>query len=148
MNLHCEGCIQKIYKLVSKTKGYHEMKIDKQKELVTVTGTMEMKALADNLKKHLKRDVEIVPPKKDGGDKKEGGGNEKGKGGGGKKEGGGDGEKNKEEANRLQVQVGYPYQGPYPYMYGPGYVHDQVYYNYPHAPQMFSDENPNACSVM
>ncbi|XP_019181721.1 PREDICTED: heavy metal-associated isoprenylated plant protein 3-like [Ipomoea nil] len=159
MNLHCEGCIQKIYKIVSKTKGYHEMKLDRQKEVVTVTGAMDMKALAENLKKHLKRDVEIVPPKKEGGgEKKEkGGGNEKGndKGkGGGKKEagggGGGDGgEKNKEEAaNKMQVQVGYPYQGPYPYMYGPGYVQDQMYYNYPHAPQMFSDENPNACSVM
>nr|GMD20369.1 heavy metal-associated isoprenylated plant protein 3-like [Ipomoea batatas] len=162
MNLHCEGCIQKIYKIVSKTKGYHEMKLDRQKEVVTVTGAMDMKALAENLKKHLKRDVEIVPPKKEGGgggEKKEkgaGGGNEKGndKGkGGGKKEGGGggggDGEKNKEEAaNKMQVQLGYPYQGPYPYMYGPGYVQDQMYYNYPHAPQMFSDENPNACSVM
>nr|GMD19016.1 heavy metal-associated isoprenylated plant protein 3-like [Ipomoea batatas] len=129
MNLHCEGCIQKIYKIVSKTKGYHEMKLDRQKEVVTVTGAMDMKALVENLKKHLKRDVEIVPPKKEGGggEKKEkgggGGGNEKGndKGkGGGKKEGGGggggDGEKNKEEAaNKMQ---------------------------------MFSDENPNACSVM
>ncbi|CAH9094547.1 unnamed protein product [Cuscuta europaea] len=152
INLHCEGCIQKIQKIVNKTKGCHEMKLDKQKELVTVTGSMDVKALCENLKKHLKREVEIVPPKKEGGEKKEKGGDgaggnekaEKEKGKGGKKEGGGGGggEKSVEEVNRMQVQVGYPY------MYGSGYVQDPMYYHYPPAPQMFSDENPNACSVM
>ncbi|XP_011085142.1 heavy metal-associated isoprenylated plant protein 3-like [Sesamum indicum] len=44
VHLHCEGCIQKIHKAVTKTKGYQEMKIDRQKELVTVTGAMDMKA--------------------------------------------------------------------------------------------------------
>ncbi|VFQ67234.1 unnamed protein product [Cuscuta campestris] len=149
MNLHCEGCIQKIQRIVSKTKGCQEVKMDKQKETVTVTGTMDVKALTESLKKHLKREVEVVaPPKKEGGEKKEkGGGGEKEKGkGGGKKEGGGGGggEKSKavEEANKMQVQVGYPY------VYGPGYVVDPIYYNYPPAPQMFSDENPNACTIM
>ncbi|CAH9136048.1 unnamed protein product [Cuscuta epithymum] len=74
INLHCEGCIQKIQKIVNKTKGCHEMKLDKQKELVTVTGSMDVKALCENLKKHLKREVEVVPPKKEGGEKKEKGG--------------------------------------------------------------------------
>ncbi|MCD9646809.1 hypothetical protein HAX54_036992 [Datura stramonium] len=185
VHLHCQGCIQKIYKIVTKFKGYKEMKIDKQKDLVTVTGSMDMKELAEMLKKHLKKEVEIVPPKKEGGEKKEKGGDgggENGKGGGGKGKGKG-GEGNGEGKMKVkdevagggggdgfgggemimgsnvgngmqmmqhQVQFGYPY----PYMYGPVgpvYPADQFQNPYPvsvHAPQLFSDENPNACSVM
>ncbi|KAI3461393.1 hypothetical protein Pfo_018056 [Paulownia fortunei] len=66
VNLHCDGCIQKIHKTVTKTKGYQEMKIDKQKDLVTVTGAMDMKALAEVLQKQLKKDVEIVPQRRKG----------------------------------------------------------------------------------
>ncbi|XP_009770917.1 heavy metal-associated isoprenylated plant protein 3 [Nicotiana sylvestris] len=170
VHLHCQGCIQKIYKIVTKSKGYKEMKIDKQKDLVTVTGSMDVKDLAETLKKHLKKEVEIVPAKKEGGEKKEkggdngggGGGGEKGKGAGkgkGKgKEGGGIGGgemiignvgNGMQMMQQMQqpVQFGYPY----PYMYGPVYPADQFQNPYPvsvHAPQLFSDENPNACSVM
>ncbi|XP_059314670.1 heavy metal-associated isoprenylated plant protein 3-like [Lycium ferocissimum] len=192
VHLHCQGCIQKIQKMVTKFKGYKEMKIDRQKDLVTVTGSIDMKELAETLKKHLKKEVEIVPQKKEGGDKKEkgggDGGGETGKGGGGGKgkgkgkggEGGGEGKGklqdevvgdggfgggemimrgnvgNGMQMMQQQVQFGYPY----PYMYGPVgsvgpvgpvYPGDQFQNPYPvsvHAPQLFSDENPNACSVM
>lgn len=166
--LHCQGCIGKIHKVVSKTKGYIEMSIDKNKDLVTVKGAMDMKLLADVLKQKLKRAVEVVPPKKDGGDgggekKGKGGGEKKGKSGGGNdgegKGGGGGGEKKgkggggddgdgndggggKAEAFMMENHggpIGYPYPQ---YAYGSGYA-DLV-----HAPQLFSDENPNACSVM
>lgn len=135
--------------------------MDLQKDLVTVKGTMDVKTLPGYLKEKLKRNVEIVPPKKE-----EGGGDKKGKGGGGgggekkDKEGGGgagekkDGEKKggggggggdgkkeeaagKAEANKMEYSGGnYPYSG---YGYSIEYVH---------APQIFSDENPNACSIM
>ncbi|EPS59630.1 hypothetical protein M569_15175, partial [Genlisea aurea] len=62
VSLHCDGCIQKIHRTVTKTKGFHDLKIDKQKELVTVTGAMDMNALAESLTKHVKRQVQIVPP--------------------------------------------------------------------------------------
>ncbi|KAL6499788.1 hypothetical protein OROGR_027698 [Orobanche gracilis] len=131
LNLHCDGCIQKIYKHVIKTKGYQDMKIDKQKDLVTVTGAIDMKALAEVLSKQLKKGVEIVQPKKDG-EKKD-------------KDGGDD-----EKGNKTQASLG-GYS--YPFMPGPLVIGDQLHYNpypvYPyHAPQIFSDENPNACSVM
>ncbi|KAG6692721.1 hypothetical protein I3843_10G121200 [Carya illinoinensis] len=224
IRVHCDGCIQKIRKIVSKFGGVQHVDIDKEKDLVTVKGTMDVKALVPYLKAKLKRSVDVVPPKKDGGgdqkpkeaggggDKKEkekekvasGGGEKKekeaaaaGGGGGEKKEkeaaaaggGGGDGGK-KEEGAAAKVEVskmeyhGYPYQAPiywndghayaqnYPVVVHPGYgnqgyvsqgyVDDQGYgpygnvnhgymvaANHPmHAPQMFSDENPNACSVM
>ncbi|KAL8496549.1 hypothetical protein ACS0TY_020297 [Phlomoides rotata] len=151
--LHCEGCTKKIHKIITKTKGYRDVKIDKQKEVVTVTGAIDMKALTEVLKKHLKREVQIVPPPKKEAEKKENAGGEKGKNGGGDKgKCGGDkaagGEKME---SRAQFQVGYPY----PYVYGAGIAVDQFHnpyefgpYHTVHAPQLFSDENPNACSVM
>ncbi|KAG6426295.1 hypothetical protein SASPL_110517 [Salvia splendens] len=148
VHLHCEGCIQKIQKIIMKTKGYKDMKIDKQKEIVTVTGVVDMKALAEALKKNLKRDVQVVPAKKEnpGGEKGKGGG-DKGKSGGGDgggKAGGGDN-------NKMQVQVlnQYPYPYPYPIVYESGQFNYNTYaYGPSHAPQLFSDENPNACSLM
>ncbi|WOH03878.1 hypothetical protein DCAR_0623279 [Daucus carota subsp. sativus] len=134
--LHCDGCIQKIQKLVYKTKGYMEMSIDKQKEVVTVKGAMDIKALAALLTKKLKRNVEIVPAKKEKGDnEKRDGGDEAADGG---KSGG------KTEGNK-KVQMGTEYAyGYHQYWQEPGYMPS----SYLHAPQLFSDENPNACVVM
>ncbi|KAI3683818.1 hypothetical protein L1987_84333 [Smallanthus sonchifolius] len=90
--LHCEGCIHKIKRTVSKIKGVESAIPDASKDLVLVKGTMNVNELVPYLKQKLKRDVQMVLPKKD--DKKE----EKGEGGGDKKEkGGGDGEKKKAE---------------------------------------------------
>jgi len=103
IRLHCEGCIRKIKRIISKITGVNSVAVDEQKDLVTVTGTMDTKDLAPYLKEKLRRSVEVVPPpkKEGGGDQKpkEGGGGEKKEGGGGgeqKKEGGGGGEQKKE----------------------------------------------------
>ncbi|CAL9077382.1 unnamed protein product [Musa acuminata var. zebrina] len=164
IRLHCDGCIQRIKRRIHKIKGVEEVTVDAAKDLVTVKGTMDVKNLAAMLKDKLRRAVEIVPPKKDdgGGEKKEkekggdGGGEKKEKGGetgGEKKEkAGGGGEEKKDdgkaaatatatttttEANKME------YYAPYPAYSGYGYRIEMV-----HAPQMFSDENPNACSIM
>ncbi|KAM0052716.1 putative heavy metal-associated isoprenylated plant protein/5/6 [Helianthus debilis subsp. tardiflorus] len=154
--LHCQGCIRRIHKVVTKTKGFMDMSFDKNKDLVTVKGAIDMKLLAEALQEKLKRGVEVVPSKKDGGggDKKgksDGGGNDgEGKGGGGgekkgKNKGGGDGNGGnggKPDVYRME-NYGGPMVYPYPqYAYGPGFV------EYVHAPQLFSDENPNACVIM
>lgn len=112
------------------------MSIDRQKEVVTVKGAMDMKEVAALLSKKLKRSVEIVPPKKEkggDGDKKE------------KREGG----EEEEEAGKMEgnkkVQMGTEYAyGYHQYWQEPGYMPT----SYLHAPQLFSDENPNACLVM
>ncbi|XP_039014847.1 heavy metal-associated isoprenylated plant protein 3-like [Hibiscus syriacus] len=165
----CDGCIDKIRKIVSETQGVHELKVDRQKEVVTVKGTMDVKALAGALKDKLKKNVEIVAPKKDKDINKESGGD-----GGGKKNKGGNGEDGggKMEGNRMEFMAqpqfryapgympGYPgYENPgYGYGHGNPYTHPHghgyhgyvpgypVYGNPPH--QMFNDENPNACSIM
>ncbi|KAL5546123.1 hypothetical protein UlMin_005810 [Ulmus minor] len=198
INLHCDGCIQKIRKIIYKIKGVDTVEVDASKDLVTVKGTMDTKELAPYLTVKLKRSVDVVAPKKDdgGGDKKgkeaapAGGGDKKEKkadGGDKKKEGdgkaapaGGDAGK-KDESGGPKVEVNkMEYSGlgqPSSVFYydGPVSAHNryvmeahahqayvsQVYDNqgYPnhgsvvpmenYAPQMFSDENPNAsCSVM
>ncbi|XP_031402175.1 heavy metal-associated isoprenylated plant protein 3-like isoform X1 [Punica granatum] len=177
LRLHCEGCIVKIGKTALKTKGVASIAIDKAKELVTVTGTMDVKALAESLEEKMKRSVQIVSPKKDkdGGGGGEGNNNGGGGGGGGgkknkKQDGGGDdGDDHAENDGGMFHVNGMEYVGPLmpsygPVAYGPGYMYGAAAgsgpgYGYPypnpfaygnnlHAPQMFSDENPNACSVM
>lgn len=173
IRLHCDGCIQKIRKIVLRFKGVESVNIDADKDLVTVKGAMDVKEMTPYLKGKLNRNVEVVPPKKD--DEKKDKGEAKTGGGGG------DGGKKKEDAPKVEVNkmeyYGYPppppmywfggnYQpgetsnameyhggGGYPNHPGPGYPnlgYATPYHLNPHAPhpQMFSDENPNACSVM
>ncbi|XP_047311888.1 heavy metal-associated isoprenylated plant protein 3-like [Impatiens glandulifera] len=148
MSLHCEGCIDKVYKYVTKTKGYEEIKIDREKELVTVKGTMDMKALVELLKEKLKTTaVEIVQPKKkeikdekkeikDGSD----GGRE------------GITTTTMMEENKIQYYSPMGYYGypPAPPVASPALGGGQsVWGGYPNPPGfVFSDDNPNACSVM
>ncbi|XP_038705554.1 heavy metal-associated isoprenylated plant protein 3 [Tripterygium wilfordii] len=164
VTLHCQGCIDKIRRTVTKTKGVKEMSMDKQKDLVTVKGTMDVKALTQNLKEKLKKPVEIVPPKKE--EKKDGnggdehnGGNSNGGGGGKKKKGGGNSGQGEEETGGGPKMEGnkieYVMQPGFAFGYGYGYENPTypVHLHAPYpvhlpAPQMFSDENPNACSVM
>ncbi|MQM08615.1 hypothetical protein Taro_041473 [Colocasia esculenta] len=103
IRLHCEGCIYRIRRTITKIKGVEAVSVDPKEDLVIVKGTMDVKTLPDYLKDRLKRSVAVVTPKKDdgGGTKKEKGekGGEKKKGGGGdggaekkgKEEGGGGG---------------------------------------------------------
>lgn len=140
------------------------MAIDKQKELVTVKGTMDAKALAENLKEKLRRQVDIVPPKKEkegDGEKKEGNDGGGGKKKGGKGGGGGGGDAGQEEnagniakfeGNRMEFMPppghGFWVANGYGFNYGYGYGQGGLVGEHLHAPQIFSDENPNACSVM
>ncbi|KAB5513656.1 hypothetical protein DKX38_027562 [Salix brachista] len=64
LGLHCQGCTEKIVKIVRKAEGVQEIVIDR---LVTVKGTMDVKALAETLKERLKRPVDIVTPKEEKG---------------------------------------------------------------------------------
>ncbi|CAH8387360.1 unnamed protein product [Eruca vesicaria subsp. sativa] len=68
IRLHCEGCIQKIKKIILKIKGVETVAIDAAKDMVTVKGTMDVKELVPLLTKKLKRTVEPnLPAKKDDG---------------------------------------------------------------------------------
>ncbi|OWM82430.1 hypothetical protein CDL15_Pgr002004 [Punica granatum] len=151
IRLHCDGCIQNIRKLILKIKGVDSVNIEAAKELVAVTGTMDVKELAPYLKEKVKRSVQAVPPptkKDDGGaDKKEG-----------KESGGGDKKESYGYYSHSYAVEPYGYHGGYAAPPASVYAHavHEGYSPYPqhpldprlHTPQMFSDENPNACSVM
>jgi len=172
IRLHCDGCIDRIKRRVYKIKGVKDVSVDAGKDLVKVTGTMDAAALPGYLRDKLSRPVEVVAPvgKKaaDGGDKKA----DKGDGEKSNKDG------DKKDKSVAPVPMADPsmYQmlpPPYayhvPYNAAPGAYYaapppnpafypcagPAAYYpppyasSYPaHAPQMFSDENLNACSVM
>ncbi|XP_044474247.1 heavy metal-associated isoprenylated plant protein 6-like [Mangifera indica] len=191
IRLHCDGCISKIKKVIKKINGADDVSVDNGKDLVMVKGSMDVKEMVAYLKDKLRRNVELVPSKKDdGGEKKDakaaGGGSEgdkKEKGAastpapaadkGEKKEkeapvaaagGGSGGDAPKMEVSKMEY-FGYPYPPPPTYWYSAPvygnqsypmehqyqqvvYMNDAYHNPHLHAPQMFSDENPNACSIM
>lgn len=65
ISLHCDGCIQKIKRIILKIDGVESVIADGNKNLVTVKGTMNMNELIPYLKEKLKRNIDIVPPKKE-----------------------------------------------------------------------------------
>ncbi|XP_015953545.1 heavy metal-associated isoprenylated plant protein 3-like isoform X1 [Arachis duranensis] len=156
--LHCQGCIERIQNTIFKIKGVNDVAIDKEKETVTVKGTMDAKALVGSLTNRLKRKVEVVPPRKDNKDADKAKAKEKEKdkdkgkekegiiaGGKNKKKSGGDGDgEGKLKQNKMESPTLMPYNGGYGYDYNYG----SFYMGQVHAPQIFSEENPNACSIM
>lgn len=142
--LHCEGCIHKIKRTVSKFKGVESVIPDASKDLVLLKGTMNVNELVPYLKQKFKREVDVVLPKKDeksdekkdvkkevkfeGVDKKE-----KKDGGDGEKKKDGDGEKKKDEvkadaSKSVEVVNKLEYYGQNPFTYTmPAY--NQSYYN-------------------
>ncbi|CAK9158545.1 unnamed protein product [Ilex paraguariensis] len=146
---NCIGCTEKIQKLVTNTIGYDEMTIDNAVGLVTVRGSMDMKVLAESLKQQLKKDVEIVPPKNDSEKKKKSGSEECGVEGKTGCESGraGDKESEKKEKSGCEKEMNGGERKA-----GDGSGSEKVeQYQYPyysHASEMFSDENPNSCSIL
>lgn len=143
IQLHCDGCIHKIKRTVSKIKGVESVIPEPSKDLVMVKGTMNVNELTPYLKQKLKRDVEIVLPKKDE-KKDEKKDDKKGKGEGGdkkekekeKESKGGDVEKKKDEekvtgsdgSRSIEVVNKFEYSGQTPYTYTmPTY--NQSYHN-------------------
>ncbi|WZY81899.1 hypothetical protein YC2023_028283 [Brassica napus] len=64
IRLHCEGCIEKIKKIILKIKGVETVAVDATKDIVTVKGMMDVKELVPLLTKKLKRTVEPLLPAK------------------------------------------------------------------------------------
>ncbi|PKA54995.1 Heavy metal-associated isoprenylated plant protein 26 [Apostasia shenzhenica] len=134
--LNYNGCTQRIKRAILKIKGVKEVSVDALKDLVTVKGTMDVKSLPEFLKEKLKRGVEVVPAKKDGG--AAAAGEKDQKGGGGEKKG-----KEKEEVAVAIPPPAAVEANKLAYYGSHGYRVEML-----HAPQLFSDDNPNACSVM
>ncbi|GMP42422.1 hypothetical protein CsSME_00012178 [Camellia sinensis var. sinensis] len=130
---------KKIHKQIERLS-IHNVKTDMKAQTITIDGIIESEKLVTYMKKRVHKHAEIIPPKKEEKKEKE---KEKEK------------EKKEEKKEKVTVEVkttettkivefteekkveAKTAEGKVPY-----FVH------YVYAPQMFSDENPNACSIM
>ncbi|KAL8140889.1 hypothetical protein V2J09_006910 [Rumex salicifolius] len=163
VHMHCEACAQEIKRRIERMKEVEVATPDLKNSQVTVKGTFDPPKLVDYIFKRTGKHAEIVKQKpeetkEEGGDKakegKEGkkGQNEeekKGEDGGGdkaeeKKEGGDTKAAAGDEVAEEEVKVVELKRNEY-YYYPPKYAME-MYHAYP--PQIFSDENPNACSII
>ncbi|KAL8250315.1 hypothetical protein R6Q59_034008 [Mikania micrantha] len=174
VNMHCEACAQEIRKRILRMKGVESVEPDLKNSEVTVKGTFEAAQLVDYVHKRTGKKAAVVKQdpepkkadekgkedKKDAGEKTEekkaeaaGDGKEKDKEE--KKEAGGDGGGEKgptgggDDVKVMELRKNeFYYYHPEMYQLLPARYTAEAAYGYPPAPQMFSDENPNACSVM
>ncbi|XP_008224625.1 PREDICTED: heavy metal-associated isoprenylated plant protein 3-like [Prunus mume] len=129
VRMHCEACAQLLQKRIRKIKGVESVETDVANNQVVVKGVVDPAKLAEEVYKKTRKQVSIVKEE----EKKEEEKKEEEKKEGEKKEGEEDkgSEDNKIDIKRTE--------------YWPTKFYSD--YSYP-SPQIFSDENPNACSVM
>ncbi|XP_020548812.1 heavy metal-associated isoprenylated plant protein 9 [Sesamum indicum] len=168
VNMHCEACAAQLKNKILKMKGVRTVDTELSSSKVTVTGTMHADRLVDYVYRRTKKQAKVVPQpepekppeetpkpeekkeeekaagagdeeKKEEGEKKEAPAEEE------KKEGGGAEEQGGEATVEEEVKNGGEEQGMHKmmYHYQPVYVIERI-----PAPQLFSDENPNACTLM
>ncbi|CAA2964067.1 heavy metal-associated isoprenylated plant 7-like [Olea europaea subsp. europaea] len=167
--MHCEACSQEIRKRIQRMKGVESAEPDLKSSQVTVKGVFEPESLVNHVNKRtgkhaviMKVEVEKKEEKSKEGKKPEGGKKEVEKGEEGEKENkeaaadGGSAteppptkpEAELEEDSKMDVKKNeFYYYQPHPNVQ---VYPDQMFVQdlYEHPPQMFSDENPNACFVM
>ncbi|XP_009610699.1 heavy metal-associated isoprenylated plant protein 7-like [Nicotiana tomentosiformis] len=173
VHMHCEACAQEIKRRIQKMKGVENAEPDLKNSQVTVKGVFEASKLVDYVSKRSGKwavIVKVEPEKKEEEkpndeakeekksekeakkveeeERKE------------KKEGGGEAAAKEETAAaakeetvevdpKVEVKKNefYYYHHPQNFQVHPqGFAHEM--HAYPPPPQIFSDENPNACSVM
>ncbi|OIW00258.1 hypothetical protein TanjilG_27509 [Lupinus angustifolius] len=165
VHMHCEACSQEIKRRIEKMKGVESVEPDLKNSQVSVKGVFEPAKLLEYVHKRTGKKAVIVkqePEKKE--EPKEAAKEEKkGEEGEKDKNGNGEGEENKEKKEGEEAK---PVEGNAEeeinkvidmkrneYYYNPPrYGFEREYYHaYPgpaYPPQIFSDENPNACTVM
>ncbi|PWA34472.1 Heavy metal-associated domain, HMA [Artemisia annua] len=121
MHLHCDGCCNEVKRIILKLAGVQSVNPDMNASTVTVKGTVDPKDLIAFIRKKAGRHAEVVVPKKQKGqNQNQNDGEQK------------DNEKKDKGKDGKNIGLSYP-------NVPPGLVY---------APQIFSDENPNACHIM
>lgn len=173
VNMHCEACAEQLQKKILKMRGVQTATTELSTGKVMVTGTMDANKLVDYVYRRTKKQAQIVPQpepepekkeenkeaekpaeeakseekkeqekspeeaKKEEGDKGDSNGNKEDKGGEESKE-----EANKEGGENINIIDHEEGIKKMMYYYQPLYVIERI-----PPPQLFSDENPNACSI-
>ncbi|XP_071710588.1 heavy metal-associated isoprenylated plant protein 7-like [Rutidosis leptorrhynchoides] len=162
VNMHCEACAQEIRKRILRMKGVESAESDLKNSQVTVKGTFEASKLVDHVHKRTGKNAVIVKqdpePKKEEKGKQE----KKDNGAAEKKEETKDGAVEKKEESKDEKKDEGDAKGDvsgedlnlkrneFYYLHHPQNftIPATAYVYQAPAPQMFSDENPNACAVM
>ncbi|KAF9606830.1 hypothetical protein IFM89_029287 [Coptis chinensis] len=150
VHMHCEACALEIQKRIMRMKGVQSAEPDLKGSQVTVKGVFDPEKLVEYVYKRTGKHAAIVktePEKKEeekGKEEKDEKKEEKEKAGEEekkeKKEGDGEeGKQGNEEATKLELLRNEFYYYP---------PKSAMEYAYAYPPQIFSDENPNACSIM
>ncbi|KAL4628094.1 hypothetical protein ACB092_05G211900 [Castanea dentata] len=132
VRMHCDACAQGLQKRIRKIKGVESVSTDLANDQVIVKGVVEPTMLVDYVYKRTKKQASIVKDEeKKEDEKKEEEKKEE------KEEEKKDGEEGKGDDDKKSDIKKSEY---WPSKY--------LEYSYAYPPQIFSDENPNACSVM
>ncbi|KAL0308736.1 UNVERIFIED_CONTAM: Heavy metal-associated isoprenylated plant protein 4 [Sesamum radiatum] len=124
--LHCDQCEREARRRLLMHKGIHNVKTDIKAKTITVEGVIEQEKLIRYMRERVHKYAEIVEEKKE--EKKETVKVEVKSG---------DGDKVVEEFKEVKKVEVKTKAAEVPY-----FIH------YVYAPQLFSDENPNACSIL
>lgn len=161
VQMHCEACAQEIKRRILKMSGVQEVEPDLKISQVTVKGIFDPPKLVEFVHKRTGKQVLVVNQKPHDEKEQEKGKKEKSGDAGGdkatmeeKKDGGGDvavaevegGEEATKVVELKKNEFYYNYPQNYEIDPNPQRFEMQNYPQYP--PQMFSDENPNACFIM
>ncbi|KAJ9181988.1 hypothetical protein P3X46_006028 [Hevea brasiliensis] len=122
VSMYCNACERTVAKTISKFKGVETFATDMNKHKVVVTGCMDPQKLLEKLKKKTRKKVEIIEKEKEEAEE----------------------EKKEEKAPKENLSDNQENEEPKG-VEGPPYFLD---YCKEEVFMTFSDENPNACSVM
>ncbi|XP_019179829.1 PREDICTED: heavy metal-associated isoprenylated plant protein 9 isoform X2 [Ipomoea nil] len=165
VNMHCEACAQQLKSKILKMKGVRTAETELASGKVTVTGTMDADKLVDYVYRRTKKQAKIVPqpepepekapPAEEPKPEEKKAGEEKPaeeaaaaeeKKEEGEKAAAAEGEKKEEAKAEEEESVSEEAAAG---MHKMMYYYQPLYYieRIPPAPQIFSDENPNACCI-
>ncbi|KAF8378032.1 hypothetical protein HHK36_029365 [Tetracentron sinense] len=141
VRMHCEACAQEMRKRIQRMKGVEVADPDLKSSQVTVKGVFDPPKLVEYIYKRTGKQAVILKQEPEKKEEEKGKEEKKGeaKGGEEEKKETKEGEEAKPAEEETKVE---PKKNEF-YYYPPKYDIEYVY-----APQIFSDENPNACSVM
>ncbi|PKA49714.1 Heavy metal-associated isoprenylated plant protein 26 [Apostasia shenzhenica] len=142
VRMHCEACSQALQKRIKKMEGVESVETDLSKDQVIVKGFVDPEKLVENVQRRTRKQASVVPEeeKKEEEEKKvEEEKKEEEKPSEEEKKDAKEEEEEEEDDNKkLDVSNKMEYWGP---KYSMGYTYD-------YSPELFSDENPNACTLM
>lgn len=143
VHMHCERCAEKVRKAIMKMTGVQSAEADLKEQKVTVKGAVDPSNIVNQLYKRTGKHAQIVEQEKEEENKSGDGNNKDGEKADDKKDGDDDAKKGEGEGGEAEGEGNGEGESRMNESNAPKYVIEYI-----HPPQIFSDENPNSCSIM